>query len=113
MYGTIARFKLKKECLRDFMGLGREWDSKERVRAAGYINSEILWEDREAGRACMIVHFTSKEAYVKNANSPEQDRFYRRLVACMEGEPEWIDGAFEPWDSEYSRPPAWADSEKR
>ena len=24
MYGTIARFKLKKECLRDFMGLGRE-----------------------------------------------------------------------------------------
>src|SRR5437660_10827514 len=108
MYGTIARFKLKKECLRDFMALGREWDEKERVRAAGYINSEILWEDREAGRACMVVHFTSKEAYVKNANSPEQDRFYRRLKAGVEGEPEWIEETFDPGDSESARPPAGA-----
>ena len=45
MYGTIARFKLKKECLRDFLALGKEWDEHERVRAAGYINSEILWEE--------------------------------------------------------------------
>src|SRR5437763_778121 len=34
MYGTIARFKLKKECLRDFMAPGREWDEKGRGRAA-------------------------------------------------------------------------------
>jgi len=113
MYGTIARFKLKKECLRDFMALGKEWDEHGRIRAAGYINSEILWEDKEAGRACMVVHFTSKEAYVKNANSPEQDRFYRKMAACMDGEPEWIDGTFQPWDSPYSRPPAWAESEAR
>jgi quinol monooxygenase YgiN len=111
MYGTIARFKLKKDCLRDFLALGKEWDDGERVRAAGYINSEILWEDNEAGRACMIVHFTSKEAYQKNAKSPEQDRFYRKLAACMDGEPEWIDGAFEAWDSLYARAPAWADTD--
>jgi quinol monooxygenase YgiN len=113
MYGTIARFKLKKECLRDFLALGKDWHEHERVRAAGYINSEVLWEDGEAGRACLVVHFTSKEAYQKNASSPEQDRFFRKMRSCMEGEPEWIDGTFEPWDSEYARPPAWAQSEGR
>jgi antibiotic biosynthesis monooxygenase (ABM) superfamily enzyme len=113
VYGTIARFKLKKECLRDFLALGKEWDEHERVRTAGYINSEILWEDRDAGRACLVVHFTSKDAYVKNANSPEQDRFYQRMRACMEDDPEWIDGTYQPWDSPYGRPPAWAETAER
>jgi quinol monooxygenase YgiN len=111
MYGTIARFKVKKDCLRDFLALGKEWDEHERVRAAGYINAEILWEDKDAGRCCLIVHFTSKEAYFKNAESPEQDKFYRRMRACMESDPEWIDGTYQPFDSPYARPPAWASSE--
>src|SRR2546426_10090889 len=110
MYGTIARFKLKKECLRDFMALGKEWDEHGRVRASGYINSEILWEDKEAGRACLVVHFTSKDAYFKNAVSPEQDRFYRRMRACMEDDPEWIAGTYPPWGSPDGPPPPRAET---
>ena len=107
MYGTIARFKLKKERLRDFLALGTEWDEHDRARAAGYINSEILWEDEEEGRFCMVVHFTSREAYVKNAQSPEQDAFYRRMRACMEADPVWIDGTYAQWDSPYAHLPEW------
>ncbi len=108
MYGTIARCKLKRECLRDFFALGKEWDERERKRAVGYIGSEVLWEDKEAGRFSMIVHFTSKEAYEKNAGSPEQDAWYQRFRACLEEDPEWIDGSFAQWDSPYAKPPTFA-----
>src|SRR5437899_12856524 len=68
------RAKMKKECVRDFFALGKEWDGHERKRAVGYINSEMLWEDQEERRFCMVVHFTSKEAYLKNANRSEERR---------------------------------------
>ncbi len=105
MYGTIMRGKLKKECVRDFYALGKEWDTYHRKRALGYIDSQLLWEDQEEGRICMVVHFSNKEQYFKNAKSPEQHEFYLRMRACLEDDPMWIDGHFDKWDSPYSRPP--------
>mgnify|MGYP001582955253 FL=1 len=93
MYGTIARMRVRKDKLREFLALGKEWDDRERKRALGYVGSEILWEDKEEGRACLVVHFTTRESYLKNAASPEQDAFYQRWRACLEEEPEWIDGS--------------------
>jgi hypothetical protein len=116
MYGTIMRSKVKKECVRDLYALGKEWDASHRKRAVGYISSEILWEDQEEGRICMIVHFTNKEQYFKNAASPEQHEFYLRIRDCLETEPVWIDGYFDRWDTFYSRPPAFlagAEPEKK
>jgi quinol monooxygenase YgiN len=109
MYGTIMRAKMKRDCVRDFFALGKEWDGQGRKRAVGYINSEILWEDKEEGRFCMVVHFTSREAYQKNAASAEQDAFYRRMRACLEADPQWIDGAISQWDGPYAHPPAWGE----
>jgi len=108
MYGTIARMKVRKDRIREFLALGKEWDDRERKRALGYIGGEIMWEDKEEGRACMIVHFTSRESYVTNANSPEQDAFYQKLRSCLEADPEWIDGTFGRWDSAYAHPPKWS-----
>lgn len=108
MYGTIMRAKMKKDCVREFLALGKEWDARERGRAVGYISSEILWEEKEEGRFAMVVHFTNRETYRKNAESPEQDAFYQKMRACLEGDPEWQDGVIEPWDSTYARPPKWA-----
>ena len=108
MYGTIARFKLRKDKLREFLALGKEWDDSGRKRAVGYLGSELLWEDREDGRACMVVHFSSRESYKQNADSPEQDAFYLKMRACMESDPEWIDGDFGRWDDAYAKPPKWA-----
>ena len=108
MYGTIARIKIRKDKLREFFALGKEWDNRERRRVFGYIGSEIMWEDEEQGRACLVVHFTSKDSYMTNANSPEQDAFYQRLRTCLESDPEWIDGTFGRWDDAYAHPPDWA-----
>ncbi len=112
MYGTIARFKVKRDRIRDLYALGKEWDASHRTRAVGYISSELLWEDRETGRVCMVVHFTNKEQYQKNASSPEQHQFYLRLRDCMEADPEWIDGYLDRWDSLYSHPPAFLGGEE-
>jgi hypothetical protein len=40
----------------------------------------------------MCVVFESKEAYVRNAESPKQDAEYRKLRALLEADPEWHDG---------------------
>lgn len=112
MYGTIARLKVRKDKLRDFFALGKEWDDRERKRALGYVGSEILWEDREEGRASLIVRFTTRDAYRRNADSPEQDAFYQRMRACLEEDPEWIDGEYGRWDSPYARPPAWGTDDR-
>ncbi len=114
MYGTIMRAKVKQDRLRDLYALGKEWDAFHRKRAVGYITSELLWEDQEAGRLCMVVHFTNKEQYVKNADSPEQHQFYLKMRDCFEADPEWIDGYFDKWDSFYAHPPAFvADPEEK
>lgn len=107
MYGTIGRFKVRKDKIRELYALGKEWDAFHRKRAVGYISSELLWEDREAGRVCMVVHFTNKELYFKNAGSPEQHQFYLRMRECMEEDPEWIDGYIDRWDSLYTHPPTF------
>jgi antibiotic biosynthesis monooxygenase (ABM) superfamily enzyme len=112
MYGTIARLKVRKDKLREFFALGKEWDDRDRKRAIGYLGSEILWEDKEEGRACLVVRFSSREMYMKNASSPEQDAFYKRMRACLEADPEWIDGEYGRWDDAHARPPAWAASER-
>lgn len=108
MYGTIARVKVRKDKIREFFALGKEWADREQKRAFGYLGGELLWEDKEEGRACLIVHFSSRESYLQNANSTEQDAFYQRLRACLESDPEWIDGEYGRWDDAHARPPKWA-----
>ena len=105
MFGTIAIGRVKKDKVRELMALGKEWDSGGRKRAAGYINSEILWSDNDDGRLMMIVRFVNKDLYMKNAASPEQHAFYQKLRACLEEDPTWFDGTFGGWDSAYAQTP--------
>jgi antibiotic biosynthesis monooxygenase (ABM) superfamily enzyme len=109
MYGTIMRARLKKDHVRDFLALGKEWDARERRRAVGFSGSQILWE-KEPGRFALLVRFVDEESYRKNAASPEQDAFYRRMRECLEEDPEWIDGDWASWDAYDARPPRWATS---
>ena len=113
MYGTIARIKVRKAKIREFFALGKEWADREGKRATGYLGSDLLWEDQEEGRACLIVRFTTRDSYLENANSPEQDRFYRRMRECLELDPEWIDGEYGRWDDLHAHPPKWATAEPR
>jgi hypothetical protein len=44
----------------------------------------------------MAVQFDAKEQYVALADAPEQDEWWRTVMAPMlDGEPTWIDGTWE------------------
>ena len=85
MYGTIARITAKHGALEALKEM-------EKRHPAGYIASYIYQMDANPGELWMVVLFESKEAYLANAESPEQDREYWHVRQLMASDPEWHDG---------------------
>jgi hypothetical protein len=48
--------------------------------------------DADPDTLMMAVIFSDKDAYMKNAGSPEQNERYEQMVALLDGPPEWNDG---------------------
>jgi quinol monooxygenase YgiN len=89
MYGTIAKMQVKpgmEQRLQEFAG------GSEGRNIPGYVNSVIYRMDANPNEYYLAVVFESKDAYLANANSPEQDADYRKLLELLVGEPEWHDG---------------------
>jgi heme-degrading monooxygenase HmoA len=58
----------------------------------GYVGAVVYKMDDNPNEIYLAVVFDSKEAYVKNADSPEQDARYREFREMLEADPEWHDG---------------------
>jgi quinol monooxygenase YgiN len=88
MYGTIAKFRIKpgkEQALREL--------SDEHVDAIDGIEFEHVFKmDNDPQVFYIVVGFESKEAYRKNADSPEQHQRYMQYRALLEEDPEWHDG---------------------
>jgi heme-degrading monooxygenase HmoA len=89
MYGTVAHGRAKAgaeerlmETLREFASLG----------VPGYRATYLYRMDSDPREFYMAVVFDSKDAYDRNANSPEQDKRYREMLELLDGAPEWHDG---------------------
>jgi quinol monooxygenase YgiN len=90
VYGTIMRARVKpghREMLESMM---KEQTGRE-LELPGFHSFDVAWEDKDPDRLVLVVRFEDKESYVANAESPEQDAEYRRMLTHLEGEPEWID----------------------
>jgi hypothetical protein len=61
-------------------------------RPAGYIGSYVFRSDQDANELWLVVMFETKAAYMANADSPEQDEEFRRLMKYFSADPEWHDG---------------------
>lgn len=89
MYGTIARMQAKpgmQDKLLEFMG-------RQAARSMrGYKTTYVYHMDADPNAYMIAVIFESREAYVANANSPEQDAEYRELLTMLQAPPEWHDG---------------------
>ena len=92
MYGTIALMKPKAGQEAAMVAMLDKWWSERRPKVKGAISSTIYRNVQNPAELMMAVVFDSKENYEANANDPEQDRWYREMVALLEGEPRWIDG---------------------
>ncbi|HWO94056.1 MAG TPA: antibiotic biosynthesis monooxygenase [Dehalococcoidia bacterium] len=89
MYGTVARMKAKPGMGQQLLDVARsQWEE----RIPGIVSECIYQADADGDEYWLTVVFESKEAYRKNAESPEQDARYRKLRALMAADPEWHDG---------------------
>ena len=89
MYGTVARMKVKPGMFDKLRGLTM---SEDQMSVPGLITTYVYRMDRDPNELMMAVIFTDKDAYLKNAGSPEQNARYEQFVALLQEPPEWNDG---------------------
>jgi quinol monooxygenase YgiN len=86
MYGTIGRMRVKPGKIEELRQFGRESSSME-IPA---LVSDYLYQTDEDPNVCyLVVGFESREAYRRNAQSPEQAGRYERYRALLDADPEW------------------------
>ncbi len=89
MYGTVARIRIRPGTEAQ---LNAEMERFQARQVPGFVAEYIYRMDTDPNETYMAVVFESKEAYHANANSPEMDEAYQRLMQLFDGAPEWHDG---------------------
>ena len=89
MYGTIARFRVNPGTEAELRALSSD---PEFTRIEGWVSSCVYRMDADPNEFYLAVVFESKEAYLANANTPEQNARFLQLRALMASDPEWHDG---------------------
>ena len=96
MYGTVAHIRVKVGQEDGIKQTMREWNTERKPKIAGAMSGYLFQLDSDPQDWIMVALFQDKETYRANADDPEQDRWFRRLMEHLEGEPQWHDGeAFE------------------
>ena len=90
MYGTVARMQVKPGAKDQ---LTQQLHDFEALHIPGFIASYLYQMDTDPNDYYMAVIFETKESYVANAQSPEQDARYGQMRALLTSDPEWHDGA--------------------
>ena len=87
MYGTVARAEVKPGAI-DSLRLAMEGQEREPGAVAVY----AYQTDDDPDEIYIVAAFESREAYVANANSPEQHERYLKMRQWLVADPEWHDG---------------------
>jgi hypothetical protein len=86
LYGTIAKMKILPGKEGEMKKMGQD------VQPPGMVFEHIYKLDSGNNDYMMVVGFESKEAYEKNANSPEMHQSYLEYRKFLATDPEWQDG---------------------
>jgi len=87
MYGTVARVRVKAGNEQEFLKMADDASS-----IPGFAFNHVYKLDGGNNEYILVAGFESKDAYVKNANSPEQHQRYLQYRELLESDPEWNDG---------------------
>jgi hypothetical protein len=90
MYGSIFSMKVKNGHEEQLLSL---FNSYNESRPDGAVAWFVLNAD-EKDEWIGVAVFTSKEAYVANANLPEQHDNFVQMMEHLESEPQWTDGEY-------------------
>jgi quinol monooxygenase YgiN len=89
MYGTVARMRIKPGKLEDLRTLSQDQGT---TSIPGHVFFHVYQMDADPNECYLVVGFESREAYRKNAESPEQAGRYAAIRALLDADPEWHDG---------------------
>ena len=89
MYGTVARMKANPGSGQLVAEMGRQLENDPPPGMAAVV---VYQMDADPDVYMMAVMFESKDAYVANAESPQQHARYEQYRALLAEEPEWHDG---------------------
>ena len=89
MYGTVAKMRVKPGGEAALAAYSQEVETGS---MPGHIATYIYRTDANSDEHIMATIFESKDAYVANANSADQNTRYEKLLALLAGPPEWNDG---------------------
>ncbi len=92
MFGSVFPFRLKPGTEEKMVALGQEWNRERRPKVQGAVASYFFKSRTNPGEWIGVAVFDSEENYRKNANDPEQHRWYERMRELMESDPDWNDG---------------------
>ncbi|MBN2044882.1 MAG: hypothetical protein JW757_07690 [Anaerolineales bacterium] len=89
MFGTVAKMKFKPGMLKVMLE-ETELDSSEQDR--GMVAVLVFQSTDDPDIGFMVAVAESEEAYRANADRPETDARFRKMMEFLEREPEWNDG---------------------
>lgn len=89
MYGTVAHMHARAGAEKQLIEQMRVFET---AKVPGTITIYCYRMDADPNDYYLAVIFASKEAYLANAQSPEQDARYRQMLPLLASEPEWHDG---------------------
>ena len=89
MFGTIARYRLKPGHVDAFM---KEMSGFENDPPKGWVYHTVFQSTKDPNEIWLSVVFESEDVYRQNADSPEMNKDYERMLEHLEGEPQWHDG---------------------
>jgi quinol monooxygenase YgiN len=91
MFVNVFTYRAKPGHEDDVVALLAEWDRDRRPKVEGFVSAEVYRDIRDARSFINIARFENEQAASAVANNPDQDAWYRRLVALCEAEPVFTD----------------------
>ena len=92
MYGTVFTFHAKEGKADEVKRLVGEWITKRQPSVAGSKAGYLYRLDSDPNAFVGVAVFNDKQTYFANADSAEQDAWFKQLRGNLEGDPNWMDG---------------------
>jgi heme-degrading monooxygenase HmoA len=97
VYGTVMSFRVKPGRKEDLEAIFEKYGHLGEYPIEGHIGSYILWKDDDPDQGIALTVFDNREAYWRNAQSPEQHDRYVLIRSHLEEDPGWQDGEIKPF----------------
>ena len=92
MYGTVAVCRVRPGSEAAYIELSRRWKRERGPQVRGFVDEYVYRSEADPTEFFACLLFESRDAYLRNAQDPEEERWYQRFRELMESDAEWHDG---------------------